>query len=224
MDNIRKERSPYVEKCRNALKDCIYLEDSSIQIEGYNIYGSPYTPEFCNWGFNVERGELLKKRWEKIPSNTDILITHGPPLGIGDITTEGIHVGCTDLLHRVEELEPKLHVFGHIHEAYGLYQLNNKKTIFANASTCTVRNMNEFLFNIVVILYNFQAFSFLALLFYLFIYLFFLHSFLIALEMIQSLLIFQKNENNGNSNNSSNSNSSNNSSSNSNRKNLPSSF
>lgn len=62
-------------------------------------------------------GDLLAQRWAQIPEDTDILITHGPPLGFGDRVDSGEHVGCEDLLRRVQQVRPKLHLFGHIHES-----------------------------------------------------------------------------------------------------------
>ena len=57
----------------------IYLQDSSIEVKGLKIYGSPWQPEFCDWAFNLPRGEKLKAVWDLIPDDTDILVTHGPP-------------------------------------------------------------------------------------------------------------------------------------------------
>ena len=96
-----------------------YLNDSGTIINGINIWGSPFTPKFFNWAFNETRGEAIRKHWKLIPDNTDLLITHGPPYGILDQVASGHHVGCKDLLNRVKEVKPKLHVFGHIHESYG---------------------------------------------------------------------------------------------------------
>jgi hypothetical protein len=54
--------------------------------DNIRIYGSPWQPEFCNWAFNLPRnGEKMKAKWDAIPDNTDILITHGPPYGYLDI-------------------------------------------------------------------------------------------------------------------------------------------
>ncbi len=58
-------------------------------IEGLKFYGSPWQPTFHNWAFNLDRGEEIKKVWDKIPNDTDVLITHGPPFGILDKTVEG---------------------------------------------------------------------------------------------------------------------------------------
>lgn len=98
------------------------------------IYGSPWQPEFRNWAFNLPRhGEEMKAKWDAIPTNTDILITHGPPFGYLDIPGgQSIRVGCEMLRHRVDEIRPKIHVFGHIHGGRGYYY--NGHTHFFNAS------------------------------------------------------------------------------------------
>jgi len=120
----------------------IYLEDESVVIEGYHFYGSPWQPEFCDWAFNLERGHPCQKVWKKIPTNTDVLLTHGPPVGHGDELSSGGNVmngqrgGCVDLLSEVtERVAPLYHIFGHIHESYGA--TTNGTTTFVNASTCT---------------------------------------------------------------------------------------
>jgi Icc-related predicted phosphoesterase len=110
----------------------IYLNDSGIEIESINIWGSPISPWFYDWAFNRHRGEDIKKHWNKIPQNTDIIITHGPVYGILDKTSRNENVGCKDLLGKVEALNPKFHICGHIHEAYGYIKYSN--TEFINAS------------------------------------------------------------------------------------------
>jgi len=112
--------------------DVIYLNDSGVTIKGINFWGSPVTPKFFNWAFNRTRGEAIKKHWDLIPANTDVLITHGPPYGILDQVVSEQHVGCKDLLNKVKEVQPKLHVFGHIHESYGV--VNRFGTKFINVS------------------------------------------------------------------------------------------
>jgi len=97
-----------------------YLEDNSIIIDGIKIYGSPWQPRFHNWAFNVNRGWDIAQKWEKIPQDTDILITHGPLHGILDNTYAGQRVGCEDLYNRVMEVKPKVHCYGHIHFDYGM--------------------------------------------------------------------------------------------------------
>lgn len=109
----------------------IYLEDESVTIEGKKFYGSPYTPIFFDWAFMLSHEELVK-RWARIPEDTDVLITHGPPRGILDKTRRGDDVGCLALLEAVKKIEPAIHIFGHIHEGHGV--LSTEKTTFVNAS------------------------------------------------------------------------------------------
>lgn len=114
-------------------ENVVYLNDSGINIEGINIWGSPVQPWFYDWAFNRKRGETIAKHWKLIPENTDILITHGPPYSILDASFRGTLTGCEDLLKTVQKISPKLHIFGHIHEAYG--QIKKDNTLFVNAST-----------------------------------------------------------------------------------------
>jgi len=140
----------------------IYLEDGLVELRQTRqqammgpasqhvttIYGSPYQPEFCDWAFNLDRGEPCKLKWDEIPSCTDpsscnnervvdVLLTHGPPLGRGDILhPSGNRSGCVDLLTRVQNhVKPLFHAFGHIHEGSGEVT-SDGVTTFANASTC----------------------------------------------------------------------------------------
>lgn len=102
-----------------------YLQDDWMMVgEEYEkmvkIWGSPWQPEFYNWAFNLPRGEKIKEKWDMIPVDTDILITHGPPFSKLDyVPYDNINVGCEELMKRVEEVKPKIHVFGHIHEGHG---------------------------------------------------------------------------------------------------------
>lgn len=120
------------------LKNCIYVEHNLIEVEGLKIFGTPYQPVFYHWAFNreeIDREKLMKE----IPSDIDILITHGPPNGILDyVPRSKTHAGCKFLLKEVNErIKPRLHVFGHIHEAYGWEK--NQDTLFLNASNCNLR-------------------------------------------------------------------------------------
>lgn len=112
--------------------DLHYLNDSGVIIEGLKIWGSPVQPRFFDWAFNRDRGADIARHWEMIPKATDILITHGPPFGILDETVSGMNVGCEDLLETIRQTKVKLHVFGHIHEAYGVEESGGVK--FVNAS------------------------------------------------------------------------------------------
>ena len=107
-------------------------------IDGIKIYGSPWTPFFYNWAFNLRRGQQIASKWAAIPDDTDILITHGPPYGVLDSASDG-SVGCKDLLDRIEIVKPQYHIFGHIHEGYGEY--TRKGTKHLNA--CSLNSMYQ---------------------------------------------------------------------------------
>jgi Icc-related predicted phosphoesterase len=115
----------------------LYVNEEATQ--DCKIYGSPWQPEFFNWAFNLPRnGEEMKARWDAIPDDTDILVTHGPPHGYLDVPGgQSIRVGCEMLRYRVDEIKPKIHVFGHIHGSYGHYY--NGHTHFFNASVLDER-------------------------------------------------------------------------------------
>lgn len=132
--DIRQEILPLMKA-----NDIIYLNSSSVEIEGIKIYGSPVSPEFHGWAYNRFRGEDIKKEWDGIPDDTNILITHGPPFGILDKTTIGQkHVGCEELAQKIQKLpDLKLHIFGHIHENRGIIKLFN--VTYINTSSLDLR-------------------------------------------------------------------------------------
>ena len=122
-----------------------YLQDKSLLYvnedtnDACSIYGSPHQPTFHNWAFNLPRnGEELQNKWNNIPKDIDILITHGPAWGHLDIVPYGhLSVGCELLRERVDVIKPKIHVFGHVHSGYG-YKFHNG-THFFNASVLDER-------------------------------------------------------------------------------------
>lgn len=117
------------------LKDsgCIYLRDEMVTLRGLRIYGSPWTPAFGNWAFNLDYDQL-RERWAKIPEGLDVLLVHGPPLGYGDMTTRGQAVGDPYLLEAIDRCRPKNVFFGHIHEAGGSWSRGENTMLF----NCTV--------------------------------------------------------------------------------------
>jgi Icc-related predicted phosphoesterase len=126
------ERNSAAEIYRLIPDNVIYLNDSGITIDGIEIWGSPITPWFYDWAFNRQRGADIRTHWDMIPATTDMLITHGPPAGILDRTTGGQEAGCADLLQKVKLVKPAFHIFGHIHEGYGLQEEDG--TAYINAS------------------------------------------------------------------------------------------
>src|SRR4051794_3069675 len=129
------ERAPA--DARRRITNAVYLQDSGIEIAGLKVWGSPWQPRFFDWAFNLDRGPELAAKWALIPDDTDVLITHGPPAGVLDLTRRGEATGCADLLERGKVVKPKLHLFGHIHEAAGVVETPD--TLFVNASIGTER-------------------------------------------------------------------------------------
>mgnify|MGYP003863014965 CR=1 FL=1 len=121
-----------------------YLEDN-LELIGddyetaVKVWGSPWQPEFYNWAFNLPRnGEELKEKWDMIPMDTDILLTHGPAWGhLDTVVGQTENLGCELLSQRIEFIKPKIHVCGHIHGGYGYYY--NGHTHFFNASVLNER-------------------------------------------------------------------------------------
>lgn len=104
------------------------LIDEEINIEGLRIYGSPWSPLFMNWAYMLSE-EQLKLKFNNIPNNLDILITHTPPKGICDN-----NLGSQALLDEILIKKPKVSIFGHIHNSFGAFK--NNYTKFYNVSIC----------------------------------------------------------------------------------------
>ncbi len=111
-----------------------YLVDAEADVLGLRVWASPYTPRFGKWSFQ-EPLEDLALRWRAIPEGVDVLVTHGPPRGVGDRTFLGAHVGCPALRDASIARAPALHVFGHIHEARGEGRVEGVRTRFVNAAS-----------------------------------------------------------------------------------------
>lgn len=116
---------------REEFAPAIYLEHEACEVMGYTIFGSAYSSAIYDpspWFFDYQRyGSRSKDLCDQIPDHVDILITHGPPYGIGDLVPdprvgEDPHVGDPNLLNRVKQTLPRIHIFGHIHEGYGVYR------------------------------------------------------------------------------------------------------
>jgi Icc-related predicted phosphoesterase len=131
------ERTPNA--ARALFKDAAhYLEGDARVIAGLKLWGGPWQPWFHAWAFNVKRGPTIDRIWQAIPTGLDILITHGPPLGYGDRTWSGDRVGCADLLKHVQVKAPRVHLFGHIHEDRGDWQLGETALKNVTVAECTL--------------------------------------------------------------------------------------
>lgn len=114
-----------------------YLQDAAIDVDGLTVYGSPWTSPFFDWAFMLPEDKLAEK-WALIPEDTNILLTHSPPHGLGDLVPhaheDDPHRGSASLRAVVEQLPAlKLHVFGHIHEGHGRGDLP-QGAVWANCS------------------------------------------------------------------------------------------
>lgn len=138
-DRLAEDNPNLFKRIVDEYPNITYLQDSEIIIDGIKIYGSPWQPEFYNWAFNLPRkGPGLMSKWQAIPEDTDILVTHGPPNKILDYVAQSVyHAGCEELLLRVMEIKPKVNVFGHIHQGYGSTRVNEIE--FINASVLNER-------------------------------------------------------------------------------------
>ena len=122
------------------------LIDQEVLVNGLRFYGSPFTPEFCNWAFNLDEMDLQDK-WNLIPrsGDIDVLVTHGPAKGYLDLNTpgeynnyNGQHVGDWDLRQAIVEVKPRVHVFGHCHFQNGILHVNDyaHNYLAVNATVC----------------------------------------------------------------------------------------
>ena len=117
---------------RALITNATLLINETVEIMGLKFWGSPITP-LLGEAFGVVSDTVRAKLYSRIPADTDILVTHGPPYGILDQAPGSHHhEGCNQLLAAVRKVKPMLHVFGHIHGAYGTESTND--TLFVNAA------------------------------------------------------------------------------------------
>ena len=123
----------------------IYLENDYIEIEGIKIWGSPVTPTFGEWAFMKARHKT-HELWQQIPDDTDIVVVHGPPATMLDLSYNRKNqlesCGDSALMKRLLDINPKLCLFGHIHNCKdiinaGTRKLSIRDTIYSNGSVVT---------------------------------------------------------------------------------------
>jgi Icc-related predicted phosphoesterase len=119
---------------RSLLSNAIVLLNEGRTLEKLRIWGSPATPLYGT-AFGLSSAEERKRLYAQIPTNTDVLITHGPPYSILDAATDsGPHSDCRELLDTVIRVQPKLHVVGHIHGAHGIFQTDHTTFVIQRCS------------------------------------------------------------------------------------------
>lgn len=101
-----------------------YLCNSSVEIEGVKFYGVPMFMGDCIT-------DRQFKNYKKIPTDTDVLITHSPAYGILDFD-DNLNYGSEELLSRISCIELKAHLFGHIHAQHGVKIVGT--TIYSNGA------------------------------------------------------------------------------------------
>lgn len=127
-----------------AIAGIIYLENVDITIDGIKFWGSPHTPTFGDWAFMKSR-DKISRVWDTIPEDTDVLIVHGPPKGVRDLShdREGKleFCGCSALMKKCFKMRDtlKLMLFGHIHDSpgcdnQGISHYSKTKTVFSNGA------------------------------------------------------------------------------------------
>lgn len=131
------QRKPDAMKKRCEDWGIYYIDREFAFVAGLTIWGSPWTPKFFEWAFMYSRGNEARAHWADLPEGLDVLVTHGPPFGMGD-RAFGRSVGCVQLLERLHDMRrpPRLHLFGHIHCDHGSFRLgDDHPTRFENVST-----------------------------------------------------------------------------------------
>lgn len=110
-----EKRVQYVDQ---PFRNAVFLAGEAYRYRGVTFYGAPWIPELWGQAFFVDDLEL-ERRWFEIPDDVDVLITHTPPAGILDQSSNGRSLGCPYLMAAIETCQPKLHCFGHVHASSG---------------------------------------------------------------------------------------------------------
>jgi Icc-related predicted phosphoesterase len=132
------EVQPSLAKSLLTAPGLIYLQDSGVEIEGRQIWGTPWSPSYNDWNFmkpTMSEGMLAVR--DLIPKKLDVLITHAPPRGILSFNKGGEDCGCLSLLYAIEKTQPRVVLCGHIHESYG--EAEHRGTRIFNCSVLNER-------------------------------------------------------------------------------------
>lgn len=113
-----------------------YLNNNATQINKLKFWGSPVSPDVENWAFGKPRSDM-EEHWKYMPTDIDVLITHTPPYGILDKSSQRYSLGCRFLLRKIAQMNISHHIFGHVHASYGMCEIG--RTTFINAS-----NLNSY--------------------------------------------------------------------------------
>lgn len=142
------ERDP--EAARRLVPEGVtYLQDSGCILDGVRFWGSPWQPSYSTWAFYLPgASQGIRERWDRIPSDTDVVVTHTPPHGILDKAgrKEG-RLGCEELTIRLSAIKPQLHIFGHVHEAHG----TRRKAGTLHVNACVLDDCHDLAYPSIVV-------------------------------------------------------------------------
>jgi hypothetical protein len=121
--------------------DCdklVYLQDEPYSYRGIKFYGTPWVQELDKWAFYAPNNDL-KIKFNEIPDDTDILITHEPPkIGNCGVILQSRHkkdCGSVELAEAISNKPNiKYSVFGHIHSGEHRGTKNEHNTVMYNVS------------------------------------------------------------------------------------------
>lgn len=130
-------------RAKDLLPNAVVLEHEVVEVLGLRIYGSSWCPwhsasrpgdkrasgsvQRClleQWQASQPEGSQDRRhRFDEIPHDVDILLTHGSPFGIMDCCELGTLQwgGSKALREAVQLARPRAHFFGHMHEQRGVW-------------------------------------------------------------------------------------------------------
>lgn len=144
-DHLLEQKPELIEKILKLFPNIIYLQDSEVTIDGIKFYGAPWIPtnrEGKAFSYLRTDHTSADSHWAKIPDDTDVLITHGPAYNKLDKIMRPIrkdqtklNLGCPELGERIKDVNPQLHICGHIHSSQGILDVSEPTTTYINAAS-----------------------------------------------------------------------------------------
>jgi Icc-related predicted phosphoesterase len=144
-DHLLEQNPELIEKILKLFPSIIYLQDSEVTIDHIKFYGAPWIPtNHLGKAFSYLRTDHTSadSHWAKIPDDTDVLITHGPAYNKLDKIMRPIrkdqtklNLGCPELGERIKDVNPQLHICGHIHSSQGILDVSEPTTTYINAAS-----------------------------------------------------------------------------------------
>ena len=111
---------------RKPPEGCDCIDDHIIEYGGLRILGLGGCPWYHPGKYHFTEQDM-KKRLRKLKfalwkaGGVDIVVTHAPPKGVGDLE-DPAHQGFEMLLELIEKYHPKYLLHGHVHLRYGTDQ------------------------------------------------------------------------------------------------------